>query len=150
MIETRARETGYPRYALPVAEVVSIAASSSSVSSSDTDLNFEHLDENSHEEALEEPREQGRNNSYDENDPKEFNEIKLISILQRCLLDNFLMQQAVLVPLETKMDQHILDQLGASSCTITTQTGTPTYLLERQKSGKHWHLPHSTDLGREL
>ncbi len=109
MIETRARETGYPRYALPAAEVVSIAASSSSMSGSERELNFEHLDENSHEEALEEPQEQGRNNAYDENDPKEFNEMKLIFILQRCSLGISLMQQAVFVPLETEMDQHILD-----------------------------------------
>jgi hypothetical protein len=122
MIEIRARETGYPRYALPAAEVINIAASSSSVSSPETELNFEHPEENVDEEALEEPREQGRNNSYDENDSKEFNEMKLISMLQKCPLCIFLMQQAVLVPLETKMDQHNLGQLRASSCTIRTQT----------------------------
>ncbi len=100
-IETRARETGYPRYALPAAEVVIIAASSSSMSSPETEPNFERLEANVDKEALEEPREHGRNNSYDENDSKDFNEIKLISMLQKCQLCIFLMQQAVLVPLET-------------------------------------------------
>jgi hypothetical protein len=65
-IETQARETGYPRYALPAAEVVSIAGSSSSVSNLETELSFEHLEENydedALEDALEEQRDQGRNN----------------------------------------------------------------------------------------
>jgi hypothetical protein len=78
MIETRARETGYPRYALPAAEVVSIADSSSSASNLETELNFEHLEENFDEEAHEEPQEQGKNKSYDKKDSNEFNEIKLI------------------------------------------------------------------------
>ncbi len=73
--------TGYPRYALPAAKAVSIADSSSRVSTSETKLNFEHLEENFDQEALEEQREQGRINSYDENDRKGFNEMKLIFML---------------------------------------------------------------------
>jgi hypothetical protein len=71
------------------------------MSSPETEPNFERLEANVDKEALEEPREHGRNNSYDENDSKDFNEIKLISMLQKCQLCIFLMQQAVLVPLET-------------------------------------------------
>ena len=81
LIETHARETGYPRYALPAAEVVSIADSSSSGSSSETELNFEYLEENFDKEAHEEPYEQGKNNSFDKKDSNKFNEIKLISKL---------------------------------------------------------------------
>ncbi len=61
--ETQARETGYPRYALQTAQVVSIADSSSSVSSSETELSFEHLEDDVDEDAPEEARDQGRNNS---------------------------------------------------------------------------------------
>ncbi len=65
-IETQARVTGYPRCALPAAEVVSIASTSSIVSNSESELSFEHLeeyyDEDALEDALEEPRHQGRNN----------------------------------------------------------------------------------------
>ncbi len=66
IIETRAQEKGYPRYALPAAEVVSIADSSSSVGSLEKELNFEHVEENLDEEAIEEPQDQGRNNPKNE------------------------------------------------------------------------------------
>ncbi len=67
VIETRVRGTSSPRYALPAAEVVGIAASSSSVSSSETGLNFEHLKEKLDDKAVEQHREQGRNNFYQKN-----------------------------------------------------------------------------------
>jgi hypothetical protein len=67
--------------ALPAAEVVSIAESSSSVSSTEAELNFEHLDKNFDKEAQEEPSERGKNNSNNKNDSKKFDEIKLTSLL---------------------------------------------------------------------
>ncbi len=70
MMEAWACETGYLRYALPEAEVVSIADNSSSMSSLEAEFNLGHQDENSAGEALEEIVEQGNNNFQNEIDIK--------------------------------------------------------------------------------